>query len=267
MNANTSSAACNIDHAANISDQFTRQASEFAEAPELHNDAVLSLIVSAGTPVPTDRLIDVACGPGTIVAAFSPYVAHAVGIDATPAMLAEAKALENAKALTNVEWRVGSAYELPYPAASFDIVVCRFAFHHLESPTAAFAEMVRVASPGARVILCDAVASDDAAKAQAFNQMERRRDPSTVEFRTFAFLQNLFLAASLGVPKVVRFQIAYLAHEFVARSHPAGDDRAGLLKLIEDSTDGDLLGMHARRVSTGVQIAFQAVALSATKAL
>jgi len=152
-------------HSATVNDQFSRQASDFAAAPELHNDAVLALLVEAARPQSTDRMIDVACGPGTVVAALSPHVRHAVGLDATTAMLTEAKALGQAKGLQNAEWLIGNAYDLPYPAATFDIVVCRFAFHHLENPRAAFAEMARVASPGARIVLCDAVASDDPMKA------------------------------------------------------------------------------------------------------
>jgi SAM-dependent methyltransferase len=248
-----------------IDDQFTRQAAGFAAAPELHNDAVLALLLEAGRPQCTDRMIDVACGPGTVVAAFAPHVERATGLDATPAMLAEASAFATAKTLSNVDWQRGSAYALPYPAATFDIVVSRFAFHHLEDPRAAFAEMVRVTSSGGRIVLCDAVASDDSAKAAAFNAMERWRDPSTLEFRTLGFLRGLFLDASLGSPELTRFQVPYLAHKLVAGSFPARDDRAGLLRVIEDSVDGDLLGMNARSESDGVHIAYQAVILSVAK--
>jgi len=253
------------EHAAIIDDQFTRQAAGFAAAPELHNDAVLALLVEAGRPQCTDRMIDVACGPGTVVAAFSPHVERATGLDATPAMLAEANAFATAKALANVDWQPGSAYELPYAAATFDIVVSRFAFHHLEDPRAAFTEMVRVTSPGGRIVLCDAVASDDSAKAAAFNAMERWRDPSTVEFRTLGFLRGLFQDANLGSPGMARFQVPYLARKLVAGSFPARDNRAGLLKVIEDSVNGDLLGMNARSEYDGVHIAFQAVILSVAK--
>lgn len=253
------------EHAATIKDQFTRQASDFSAAPELHNDAVLALMVKAAKPRHTDRAIDVACGPGTVVAAFSPIVARALGLDATQAMLDEAKALSIKRALANVEWCSGSVYALPYPAAAFDIVTCRFTFHHLEDPRAAFSEMVRIASPEARIVLCDAIASDEEPKANAFNAMERWRDPSTVEFRTLGFLQSLFADAGLGLPKVEHCQVPYLAHEFVARSFPAREDRAGLLRFIDGSVKGDQLGMNARRDADGIHIAFQSVVLSALK--
>jgi ubiquinone/menaquinone biosynthesis C-methylase UbiE len=151
-------------HTAIINDQFTRQAHGFSASPELHNDAVLSLLVDPGKPEPHDRMLDVACGPGTVVVAFSPHVAHADGLDATDAMLTQAKALSTAKALTNVRWQLGNVYALPYATDAFDIVTCRFAFHHFEDPQTAFAEMVRIAAPGTRIILCDAIASDETRK-------------------------------------------------------------------------------------------------------
>jgi len=125
--------------------------------------------------------------------------------------------------------------------------------------------MVRVASPGARIVLCDAIASDQKAKADAFNKMERWRDPSTVEFRTLGYLRSLFMDARLGLPAEEHFQVPYLANELVARSFPANDDRDGLLKHIEDSVRGDLLGMNTRQTSKGIHIAFQAVVLSACR--
>ncbi len=253
-------------HDATIADQFTRQASGFAAAPELHNDAVLALLTNAARPRSTDQMLDVACGPGSVVAAFAPLVAHAEGVDATPAMLAEAHKLAAEKRLRNVGFRNGSAYALPYRDATFDVVATRFAFLHLEDPRAAFAEMVRVARAGARIVLCDAVASDDPAKALALNEMDRWRDPSTVEYRTLGYLQDLFHDAGLPTPSLSRFQVRYLAHEFVARAFPARNDRAGLLQLIERSVDGDLLGMNAHRSPEGIYIAFQCVVLTSEKA-
>jgi ubiquinone/menaquinone biosynthesis C-methylase UbiE len=59
-------------------------------------------------------------------------------------MLDQARALAAERNLVNVEWQLGDVYRLPFADGSFDIVSCRFAFHHLEEPAKAFAEMVRV---------------------------------------------------------------------------------------------------------------------------
>lgn len=188
-------------YAGHVRDQFTRHAADFAATPELHNDAVLQLIVEAASPCLTDFVLDVACGPGSVALAFARRVARVDGLDATDAMLDQACSAS----VNNVNWRIASVYDLPYPDGSLDVVSSRLAFHHFEDPQAAFSEIVRVAAPSARIVLCDAVASDDAPKAQAFNEMERWRDPSTVEFRTLGYLLELFQSRRLDVAVHSRF--------------------------------------------------------------
>src|SRR4051794_35246500 len=148
-------------HAARIQDQFSRQAEQFAVAPALHNDEVLSLLVAAANPVPTDTALDVACGPGTVSIALAKRVQRAVGLDATVAMLSQARRLAAEACVQNADWCQGDVYNLPFADASFSIVTCRFAFHHLQRPEDALREMVRVCRPRGTVLVCDAVASDD----------------------------------------------------------------------------------------------------------
>jgi ubiquinone/menaquinone biosynthesis C-methylase UbiE len=252
-------------HDATIADQFTRQASQFAASPALHNEAALDLLVEAAGPRVDDVSLDVACGPGTVVCAFARRVRRAEGLDATEAMLAEARRLAAAAGVENVAWHRGDVYALPFAAAAFDIVSCRFAFHHLEAPEEAFAEMVRVCRPGGRIVLCDAVASDDPAKAAAFNAMERHRDPSTVEFRPLAWHLALFRDAGLPEPQARFYQVPAERDRLAAMSFPAGDDRAGLRAMIEASVEGDTMGVNARRDGETVRFDYPAVVLVAVK--
>lgn len=246
-----------------IVDQFTQQAPSFAASRELHGEDVLRLIVEAAALDSRDRAIDLACGPGSVACALAEHAGHVVGLDATVAMLDQARALASKRCITNVEWKEGSIYSPAYTNGSFNAVTCRFAFHHLEDPRRAFAEMVRLAAPGGRVVLCDGLASDDPEKAQAFNMMERWRDPSTVEFRTFSYLRDLFVEAGLGEPTVRMFHVSYLATALANGSFPEGNDREGLLALIESSVEGDALGMGARRCADGVRVAYRSAVLSA----
>ncbi|RNJ48842.1 class I SAM-dependent methyltransferase [Methylocystis hirsuta] len=249
-----------------ISAQFTAQASGFAAGKELHADEVLALIVDAASPGPDDCAIDLACGPGSVACALAERAKRVVGLDVTPAMLEQARTLAENSCLQNVEWRQGDLYSTGFADAAFDVVTCRFAFHHLEDPRKAFFEMARLAAPGGRIVLCDGVASDTPEKARAFNAMERQRDPSTVAFRTLDDLHSLFVGAGLGEPQTKLFQVVYLAADLVGRSFPADGDRAGLLALIEESVEGDVLGMNARRTAQGVMISYNSVVLSAIKA-
>jgi len=254
-----------VAHDHMIVDQFTRQASSFADSPELHADDVLKLIVDAANLDHNDRAIDLACGPGSVACALAERAAHVVGLDATAAMLSQARALAASRSISNIEWNEGSIYVAPYNDGLFHAVTCRFAFHHLQDPPSAFAEMIRLTAPGGRVVLCDGLASDDPAKARAFNVMERGRDPSTVEFRTLDYLRRLFVEIGLGEPVIRMFRVTYVAADLVNASFPEGNDRAGLLALIENSVEGDTLGMDARPSAKGVSIAYRSAVLSAIK--
>src|SRR5215467_13448867 len=114
-------------HRERILDQFTRQAVPFSTAPGIKDERALELLVRASGAGPDDGVLDVACGPGLVVAAFARVVARATGIDATPAMLARARDLT--AGLDNVGFDHGDVQRLPYADATFSIVVSRFAFH------------------------------------------------------------------------------------------------------------------------------------------
>jgi ubiquinone/menaquinone biosynthesis C-methylase UbiE len=252
-------------HQATIADQFSRQAELFAAAPALHARAALDLLVGAARPLASDVSLDVACGPGSVVAAFARRVQRAVGLDATAAMLEQGRQLQAKSALANVEWQLGDVYALPFADGAFDIVSCRFAFHHLEAPARAFAEMVRVCRAGGRVVLCDAVASDDPAKAEAFNRMERFRDPSTVEFRTLEVLRALFGDAGLAEPAARFYQVPVEREALMAVSFPVGDDRAGLRAMLDAAVEGDAMGVGARRDGETMRFEYAAVVLVGVK--
>lgn len=252
-----------FSHDALIRDQFSRQAELFAKSPELHADAQLQRLVDAARPKPGDEMLDLACGPGTVVAAFAPHVRRAVGLDATEAMLDQARALAAERGLGNVDWRLGDVYSVPFADGVFDIVCCRFAFHHFEEPAKAFAEMVRVCAPGGRIVLCDGIASSDPAKAAAFNAMERHRDPSTAAFRPLSALAALFAAAGFPPPAVIPFQVIYEIDQLVEKSFPASADRALLRQMIDNLVARDAMDVGARLGDT--RFIYPAVLLTAAK--
>src|SRR5262245_9490949 len=226
-------------HNSAIADQFTRQAAQFAASAVHHNQAALDLLVGSAKPQSEDVALDVACGPGSVVAAFARWVRCAEGLDATEAMLEEARKLAAREGLANVAWHRGDAYALPFADGSFNIVSCRYAFHHMQEPARALAEMIRVSRVGGRIVVCDPFASDDPAKAAALNAMERHRDPSTVEFRPLAFYRALFAAAGLAAPEVHFYQVPAERERLIAMAYPANDDRAGLRAILDAAVEGD----------------------------
>ena len=259
------SAPADENHQNLIVDQFSRQAELFAQSPALHGEAALSLLVAAAKAKSGDVTLDVACGPGSVVVAFARVVKKSVGFDATPAMLQEAEKLAIANGIVNIEWRLGDVYALPFEDGSFDIVTCRFAFHHFREPARAFAEMRRVCRSGGRIALCDGVASDDPEKAAAFNRMEKHRDPSTVEFRTLEWHLALFRAAGLPPPEICFYQVPAERERLIDASFPENDDRALLRRMIDESVEGDTMGLAARRSGDTVKFAYPAAILVAER--
>jgi SAM-dependent methyltransferase len=93
------------------------------------------------------RVLDVGCGTGVAAITAARLGARVVGLDLTPALLERAR--ENARiAEVDVEWHEGDAEDLPFPDASFDVVVSQFAHIFAPRPDVTTAQMLRVLKPG-----------------------------------------------------------------------------------------------------------------------
>jgi SAM-dependent methyltransferase len=102
-------------------------------------------------------VLDVASGtgePGLTAAVLVPR-GRVVLTDLSEEMLAVATASATRRGLDNVTTRVCDAGALPFPDASFDVVLCRFGFMFFPDIVAAAREFARVVRPGGRV--CAAV--------------------------------------------------------------------------------------------------------------
>ncbi|KAK8019982.1 hypothetical protein PG990_005120 [Apiospora arundinis] len=100
---------------------------------------------------PTDHILDVGCGPGSITADFADLVpeGRVVGVDAVASVLEQARS--HAGGRTNVDFAAVDANALPYPDAAFDVVYCHQVLQHVRDPVGILREMRRVAKPGAVV--------------------------------------------------------------------------------------------------------------------
>ncbi len=101
------------------------------------------------------ELLDVGCGPGSITVGLADHCARVVGVDTEPSVITEAEELVRARGLDNVTFEVGSAYELRWPDASFDVVYAHQLLQHLGDPLGALREFRRVLRPGGLVAVRD----------------------------------------------------------------------------------------------------------------
>jgi ArsR family transcriptional regulator len=85
-------------------------------------------------------------------------VRQALGVDASKAMLALARARLAGAEFGHCAVRLADMYRLPLPDAAFDTVVLHMVLHHAEDPDGVVAEAARVLAAGGRLLLIDLAA-------------------------------------------------------------------------------------------------------------
>jgi ubiquinone/menaquinone biosynthesis C-methylase UbiE len=112
-------------------------------------------LVRLGDPQPGERVLDVACGTGTVTRLLPPLVGDTgtvTGLDLDPSRLAVAASLPAARGAT-IDWRNGDASALPFADGQFDIVFCQQGLQFFPDKLLALGEMRRVLAVGGRLAL------------------------------------------------------------------------------------------------------------------
>ena len=101
------------------------------------------------------RLIDIGTGTGRVLELLGGRVREGVGIDASKAMLALARARLARAGLSHCSVRLADMYRLPLADAGFDVGVLQMVLHYAEQPDAVLAEAARVLRPGGELVIVD----------------------------------------------------------------------------------------------------------------
>ncbi len=112
--------------------------------------------ISAG-----ENVLDVGCGPGNYTRALAREAGDGVvvGMDASKSMLELAVKRGGGSNLTYVR---GDACDLPFVDGKFNVVCCVGVIHMIPDAMAALDEMVRVLSPGGRLVVVASYGESDA---------------------------------------------------------------------------------------------------------
>jgi SAM-dependent methyltransferase len=215
-------------------------------APEQINPVLEAAQIQEG-----DRVLDVGCQTGCLLLAAARQSSQAVGVDADPAVLAEAKRHSEEAGLANVTLREANLEALPFADDRFDVVLTRLTLHRSQSPERLLSEMFRVCRPGGRIAVCDVVVTDDMARADLHNRVERLRDPSHVRYYTAAELTRLVTEVGFTVATSRQWQVRRRLGEWAEGAGVREEVKPGLAALLEAGIPGDAAGIQVTRGQDG----------------
>ncbi|HEY9064452.1 MAG TPA: methyltransferase domain-containing protein [Burkholderiaceae bacterium] len=112
---------------------------------------VAARLVSFAQIQPGEAVLDVGTGTGVVAITAARAGARVCGLDLTPELLAQARENTKIAQCGAIEWTEGDAENLPYPDASFDVVVSQFGHMFAPRPDVVVAQMRRVLKPGGRI--------------------------------------------------------------------------------------------------------------------
>jgi SAM-dependent methyltransferase len=219
--------------AASIQQRFGRAAAAYAVSPVHRGGPDLDAMLAAAELRGSERVLDLGCGPGHAAAAFAPHAAQVVGLDLTPAMLAEARRMAAERGIANLRFEQGDAARIPFLAHAFELVTSRLSAHHYADPAAVLREVARVLAPGGRFLLVDTVAPEDPARDSFLNAFELLRDPSHVRDHSVPQWCAHFRAAGLEPEPLGTFRIHQEFGSWVERIGTGPEAVAGLRALFD----------------------------------
>ncbi len=104
-------------------------------------------------PQPEDRVIDVACGPGTVSLLLAPLVKNIVALDFSANMIAELKKALDEKEIHNVIFRQRDCQSLDENDLQFDLAFSQFGLMFFPDLDAGLTELFRVLKPGGKAAI------------------------------------------------------------------------------------------------------------------
>ena len=145
-------------------------------------DRVLASFARFVDPDRSAHVLDMGCGPGSLVRKLAGEVAFAYGCDADHYMIEQAQRLAGEANLHNVEFRVGTLPDLPYAPDRFDVVTATNVIFLQRDPLTALRDMVRVCKSNGLIAMLNPSPQMNVATATAHADQHQLTDLNRVSF-------------------------------------------------------------------------------------
>lgn len=230
------------NHKRTVREEFTKQAAAYAANASVTDPEKIDRLVEASDAHSDARVLEVATGPGHVAFGFAEVCDEVIGIDITGAPLEIARERKQERDVDDIGFTRGDAERIPFSQNSFDIVVCRLALHHVESPGRVVQEMARVCCPNGTVAIGDLVVSEHPSRGDYQNKFEHLRDPSHVRALPISELLDICTRNGLEVDHVETDVLVPEVEEWLRNAQTPESRAMEVRELIERDVDRDLSG-------------------------
>ncbi|MGH7764930.1 MAG: class I SAM-dependent methyltransferase [Candidatus Dormibacteraceae bacterium] len=214
-----------------VRSRFAPVAANYSRATFHTSSERLQEVLDLGQPKKGDLVLDVATGTGNTAFALAPYVRRVIGLDLTREMLDQARRITAERNITNVDWVLGDAAQLPFPDGTFDLYTVRAAPHHFPDVDRFMDEALRVLKPDRDAILVDCAPPIPARG--LMHEVEVRRDPSHVRSLTVDEWAARLERAGFEVESAQARELDWNYEEWMNTMAVAPDLAAELATMIE----------------------------------
>lgn len=223
--------------------QFGKQAKAYSKGNIFVDGFHLSKIVEITGIKENQSVLDVATGSGFLALEFAKKTKNVTGCDITRNMLLHAREKQKDPG-PNVDFLLCDVESLPFPDGTFDIVSCRFAFHHFPDPGKALLEMRRVCRKS--IVLVDGVSPEDPEKSKFHNEIEKMRDPSHVRINSLSEIKKMFEETGTVIKDISHWEIPQDFDEWIRRAGTDEETIKKIRRLMTGSLANDSTGLHVK---------------------
>ncbi len=221
-----------MDNTDKIVQNFGKNAKNYKFAKVFSQKDYLDSMVNLINPKKHEIALDVATGAGHTAFELAKYVDMVIAIDITQDMLLQAQSILKERKFSNVELKNMDASHLDFPDEYFDIITCRFAFHHFNNLDVAIKEIYRVLKPGGRFYILDCSVIDDEA-VSIINEMEMLRDDSHVHSYSPKQWQNILNKYTFSIVQLKLLKSRYHIPDWFDRMGTPIKNREKVFGLLE----------------------------------
>jgi len=182
------------------------------------------------------KVLDLNTGTGVVARAAASRGAQVVGTDISRHLLAFAQSQAS-----KVEYIRAKSQELPLPDNSFDVVVSRLAFNHIDELDGVVREITRVLKPGGYVAIVERIFPEDldARFSHRLNSLENIRDPSHVRFLSISEITALLAGNGVNVKDTATTEVVETLSAYLNQTNTLPPNREHIAQWVNGNISSE----------------------------